>query len=69
MAAARTILLCCYVGSGDHPASYTIRDGDFFNGVKRPDPEAETHLHQVLRLRMRGAIISLPQNVFVAYSA
>jgi hypothetical protein len=55
--------------SADHPASYLKRTrGSFLrkekSGRRR---EADHNLHLVPRLRMRGAIPSLPHYVFMAW--
>jgi hypothetical protein len=51
-------------GSGVHPASYPMGTRGCFSGIKRLGYEAH-HSPLVPRSRMRGAILPLPQYVFM----
>jgi hypothetical protein len=50
-----------------HPASYPVGTKCSFPGGKAAGHEAATNLHVVQRSRMRGAVLPLPQNAFMAW--
>jgi len=55
-------------GSGAHPASYPVgTGGSFSEGVSGRGVNPTTHLHLLLRLRMRRAIYPIPQYVFMGW--
>jgi hypothetical protein len=56
-----------HTGSGAHPASYPIGTRAISLRVKRRGVKLTTHLHLVLRSRMRGAIPPLPQYAFMEW--
>jgi hypothetical protein len=47
-------------GPGAHPASYSVRIGSYFLGVKWPGPEVNSRLHPVPRRRMSGKSLRVP---------
>jgi len=51
-------------GSEAHPASYPMDSRESFPGG---DMKLTTHLHLVLRSRIHGAILPLPQYAFMAW--
>jgi len=59
--------LCHHVqtGSGAHPTSYPLGSGALTPGVKQLGHEADHSSHLVPRLRMCGAIPTLPQYIMM----
>jgi len=67
-AGAVTGLLLIAAACGAHPASYPLGTGGSFPGHKAIGAfKLTTHLHVVLRSRIRGAIPRLLQYIFMAW--
>jgi hypothetical protein len=68
--AGNSLIHCVWSGSGAHPASYPVGTrGSFSGGKVARGMKLTTHLHLVLRSRMRGAIPPLFQHNFMAWCA